>query len=166
MGHAVGPNTDLCMPANSGPLMSYFLGRPRGLYEANQPKREIYAYVRQATGRSYRVLTQPQEGDKDGWLPAPGKPVMQTELFAQAARTVAEADRGLFLDGIDAHPVRIDLGLILGGLQGQAQKFLAGDMATFAAPGDKMRLIRVANLIWIAEAAHAAAAQRQGVAVA
>ncbi|TNF23433.1 MAG: hypothetical protein EP318_00210 [Rhodobacteraceae bacterium] len=55
-GFEIGPNTRPMFLAMSGPLTSYYLGRPRNLAEASQPKREIYAYARQLAGIPYRKL--------------------------------------------------------------------------------------------------------------
>ena len=55
-GFDVRPNTRPMFLAMSGPLTSYYLGRPRNLAEASQPKREIYAYARQLAGIPYRKL--------------------------------------------------------------------------------------------------------------
>jgi hypothetical protein len=45
------PGVDL--PSNWGPLLSYYLGKHRGLEAAVGPKRDIYGYVHDRTGRSH-----------------------------------------------------------------------------------------------------------------
>jgi len=51
--------------AMSGPVLSYYLGRPRGLSYASQPKREIYAYAKKLSKQPYRTLIKRDiTGDK------------------------------------------------------------------------------------------------------
>lgn len=52
----LGLNVRSILLAMSGPVTSYFLGRPRGLTEASQPKREIYAYAKRHCGMPYRQM--------------------------------------------------------------------------------------------------------------
>ncbi len=52
----------------SGPLVSYFLGRPRGLLEASQPKREVYALVTKLAGKSYSAMTAWKDVKVRDWL--------------------------------------------------------------------------------------------------
>jgi hypothetical protein len=42
----------------SGPILSYFLGRQRKLADAASPKAELYAYVRKKTGKAYSALAK------------------------------------------------------------------------------------------------------------
>lgn len=57
------------MPAMSGPLLTLFLGRRRGIREAVTPKREIYAYVEEKIGGSYykmfkNMRASPSSGER------------------------------------------------------------------------------------------------------
>jgi hypothetical protein len=45
--------------AQSGPMLSYYIGRTRSLSDAASPKRETYAFVKTMTGRSYNDLAKP-----------------------------------------------------------------------------------------------------------
>lgn len=56
-----GQNVRPLLLAMSGPITRYLLGRPRGLTDASQPKREIYAYAKQLSGLPYRTMIRPNE---------------------------------------------------------------------------------------------------------
>ncbi|WP_133170180.1 hypothetical protein [Kumtagia ephedrae] len=53
--------------AMSGPIASYFVGRPRGLSRATQPKREIYGTARQLTGKNFSDLIAPDDDVEPQW---------------------------------------------------------------------------------------------------
>lgn len=53
----------LSLAAMSGPIISYFLGRPRNLIDATRPKREIYAYAKSRAGAAYSEMAAFQKGD-------------------------------------------------------------------------------------------------------
>lgn len=52
----VGRNSRSVLVAMSGPLLSYYLGRPRNLLDASVPKREVYDLCRRLAGETYRKL--------------------------------------------------------------------------------------------------------------
>ncbi len=50
----VAAGTRMSLPANWGPLVSYFVGKRRTVRDAVSPKREIYEYVEDRLGRTYQ----------------------------------------------------------------------------------------------------------------
>lgn len=68
----MGKGTRLFFAAMSGPITSYFLGKPRGMSYASQPKQEIYAYAKAKAGMPYRDLIK-GDGKKISKHEAAGK---------------------------------------------------------------------------------------------
>lgn len=77
--------------AMSGPITSYYLGRPRTLTDASQPKREIYAYSRLLSGLPYRTMIQPKDGDPPGH-PEAGGPDASQRLDDLLERVIGDLD--------------------------------------------------------------------------
>lgn len=53
----------ISLSAMSGPIISYFLGRPRSLIDATRPKREVYAYAKLRAGKAYSEMATFEVGD-------------------------------------------------------------------------------------------------------
>lgn len=53
----VGQNSRSVLVPMSGPLLSYYLGKPRDLRDASMPKREIYGLATKLAGSRYKELT-------------------------------------------------------------------------------------------------------------
>jgi len=137
-GYPIGPNSELYLPANSGPLLSYFSGRPRRLADANRPKREVFAYARQATGQRYMTMTRTVAPDRLDWTPTPGQPIGQTEVFAAARQALSGRDIAALRDGIDDAGTLAHLDRLLDEFRGGS-----GDGQ------NRPRIVRLANLAWI-----------------
>lgn len=155
-----GPGAEMVLPAMSGPIASYFLGRPRGLAEANQPKREIYALARVLAGRAYRSLIKPDPDDPVP--PAPPRPRLDaTRPFAVAAETfLASPDPNPLIEGLREPAVRAHVFEALDKLReglGVLRVSKTGGLNDF----QKNLMIRVGNLLAILRTARALQASGQ-----
>ncbi|WP_297771205.1 asparagine synthase-related protein [uncultured Roseovarius sp.] len=54
----IGQNSRAVLVSMSGPLLSYYLGKPRTMRDASMPKREIYGLTAKLAGDRYRQLTE------------------------------------------------------------------------------------------------------------
>lgn len=141
-----GPGSEILMPAMSAPIASYFIGRPRGLAEANQPKREIYALARALGGQAYRSLIK---ADPDNPVPpAPPRPPMEeSRAFAVAAETLLASDEvNPLLEGLREPAVRAHVFDALDKLRIGLAAHRAGK-ADALTEFQKNLLIRVGNLL-------------------
>lgn len=149
-GYPIGPGSELSLPANSGPLLSYYIGRSRGLADANNPKREVFAYAHDATGKRYKAMTRSIPQDGLDWTPAPGRTIGRTKAFAAAVAALTPEAVSSLIAGSDASTVQPWLDLLLAGLHGSSEPRLAdGKLGGL----DKPRLVRLANLLWIRQTA-------------
>ena len=149
-----GPGSELLMPAMSGPMVSYFIGRPRGLAEANQPKREIYALARVLGGKAYRSLIK---ADPDNPVPpAPPRPPLEdSRAFEVAAEMLlATEEPNPLLEGLREPAVRAHVFEALDKLReglGVLRVSKTGGLTDF----QKNLLIRVGNLLSVLASARA-----------
>lgn len=57
-------DTRITLPSNSGPMLSYYIGRKRDLNTAAAPKNELYALIRKKAGAKYSELFKNAEEEK------------------------------------------------------------------------------------------------------
>ena len=151
-GAPFGPRSEIVLPAMSGPVLNYLLGRPRGLTEANQPKREIYAAFRALTGQAYRtaIKTQP---DDPVWQAPPHRGLEMHPAFAAAAAVLDRAPTpNPLLAGLTDKKVRAYLENTISELQAKLAELRAGQPEAMN-ESHKNLLIRISNLLCVLDTA-------------
>lgn len=143
----LGENSRPLFLAMSGPITSYYLGRPRGLADASQPKREIYAYSRKLSGLPYRTMIQPKEGEPPV-SSDPCGPDASQRLDGMLARVVGELDpeQSLLLSRTKDPQVLDHVAEIYGTCLEICKRSLTEDNHVRATAYQKQALLRIANL--------------------
>lgn len=80
------------LAAMSGPIISYFLGRPRNLIDATRPKREIYAYAKSRANAAYSEMSAFQTGDVRH-----SEPIDERDVYLETNRSTLKEGRVLDL---------------------------------------------------------------------
>lgn len=152
LGLNIGDNSELYLFPNSGPLISYFCGRQRGLSDANQPKREIYNYAREESGMVYRAMMKFQTSEVADWIPRPAKSLEGSKIFESCKSVIDRRGASELLEGLDKKPeVRDYIKNILEAViasEPQIEKQVANETA-----GRRGQLLRIANLLMVLQEA-------------
>lgn len=109
----------MSLAAMSGPIISYFLGRPRSLLDATRPKREIYGYAKTHGGAPYSEMAAFQKGDVRH-VDAESRP----DAYLAANRHLLDEAR--VLDRLDSGPVRSHVAKIYAEARAAAGDTLSG----------------------------------------
>ena len=144
-GKAPGAGSEMVFPSLSGPLASYYLCKERSLSEANQPKREIYAYIRAQSGIAYRTLIK---ADPENPVPpSPPRPALEdTQAFSFAAAMLRDsAEPSPLLEGLREPAVRAHVFEAIEKLRDGLKPGKVDTLTEF----QKNLLIRVGNLLSI-----------------
>ncbi|MDQ6433012.1 hypothetical protein RB623_02965 [Mesorhizobium sp. LHD-90] len=87
------------LAAMSGPIISYYAGRPKELLDASQPKREVFAYAQRRTGKPYHELSTPSSDDLKKF-PRQNRDDSKADGFLQQYRRLLDPKNSRTLDAI------------------------------------------------------------------